>query len=215
MWGLTPAVFFTLARQILATYLLPGLPGLAIVTAVALDRWLASDAAPALRAWLKWHFAAVCLLTPVAAVVVVAFGAGAWWAAALVAAPLLLAWLAGPQFRRGNTAALVAIFALTTSAVFSLAAMSVAGRLDEEYSARTVLAELDQTAEASGRAVVMPFGEISSAAFYAEAIFHQPFDHHRPEGCKLIRQLLDRGGREIFLMKPKDWAYLEPDVSPG
>jgi 4-amino-4-deoxy-L-arabinose transferase-like glycosyltransferase len=212
VWGLAPALFFTLARQILATYLLPGLPGLAIVIAVALDRWLDSDAAPALRAWLKWHFVAVCCLTPVAAAVTLAFGAGAWWAAALVALPLLLAWLAAPQFRGGNTAALVAIFALTTSAVFALAALSVTGRLDEEYSARTILAELDRTAEASGRAVVMPFGEASSAAFYAEAVFRQPFDHRRPEGGKLIRKLLDRGGREIFLIKPKDWAYLEPDL---
>ena len=36
-WGLAPAVFFTPARQILATYLLPGLPGLAVAGALVLD----------------------------------------------------------------------------------------------------------------------------------------------------------------------------------
>jgi 4-amino-4-deoxy-L-arabinose transferase-like glycosyltransferase len=33
-WGLAPAVFFTPARQILATYLLPGIPGLAVAGAL-------------------------------------------------------------------------------------------------------------------------------------------------------------------------------------
>jgi 4-amino-4-deoxy-L-arabinose transferase-like glycosyltransferase len=44
IWGVTPAIFFTLSRQILGTYLLPGFAGLAIATAVALCNW--SD-------WLK------------------------------------------------------------------------------------------------------------------------------------------------------------------
>ena len=34
IWGLTPPLFFTPARQIVWTYVLPGLPGLAIATAV-------------------------------------------------------------------------------------------------------------------------------------------------------------------------------------
>ena len=37
-WGLAPAVFFTFARQILPTYLAPGLAGLSIATAVGLAR---------------------------------------------------------------------------------------------------------------------------------------------------------------------------------
>jgi 4-amino-4-deoxy-L-arabinose transferase-like glycosyltransferase len=39
IWGLTPAIFFTLSRQILGTYLLPGFAGLAIATAVAICKW--------------------------------------------------------------------------------------------------------------------------------------------------------------------------------
>ena len=43
IWGLTPPLFFTLARQIVWTYVLPGLPGLAIATAVGLQAWMQSD----------------------------------------------------------------------------------------------------------------------------------------------------------------------------
>jgi len=37
-WGLAPAVFFTFARQVLPTYLAPGMAGLAVATAVGLVR---------------------------------------------------------------------------------------------------------------------------------------------------------------------------------
>ena len=53
IWGLTPAVFFTLCRQILITYLLPGIPGLALATAVVLVRWIESAKATKLLRGLK------------------------------------------------------------------------------------------------------------------------------------------------------------------
>jgi len=37
IWGIAPALFFTFSRQLLATYLLPGFAGLAVVTAVVIS----------------------------------------------------------------------------------------------------------------------------------------------------------------------------------
>src|SRR5580704_13208938 len=53
IWGLTPAVFFTLCRQILVTYLLPGFPGLALAAAVLVNRWLESENAGTLIKGLR------------------------------------------------------------------------------------------------------------------------------------------------------------------
>lgn len=39
IWAITPALFFTFSRQLLATYLLPGFAALAIGTAVAIVNW--------------------------------------------------------------------------------------------------------------------------------------------------------------------------------
>jgi 4-amino-4-deoxy-L-arabinose transferase-like glycosyltransferase len=39
IWGLSPVLFFTFSRQLLATYLLPGFSALSIATAVAIADW--------------------------------------------------------------------------------------------------------------------------------------------------------------------------------
>ena len=46
IWGLTPPLFFTLARQVVWTYVLPGFPGLAIAIAIGIERWMQSEKAP-------------------------------------------------------------------------------------------------------------------------------------------------------------------------
>jgi len=46
IWGIAPAIFFTLSRQVLGTYLLPGFGGLAIATAVAICKLSESQERP-------------------------------------------------------------------------------------------------------------------------------------------------------------------------
>ena len=76
IWGLVPPLFFTLARQVVWTYVLPGLPGLAIATAVVLERWMQSDAAADLLKLLKWHVVAIGGLGVAAAVTAATFPGG-------------------------------------------------------------------------------------------------------------------------------------------
>lgn len=60
IWGLVPALFFTMARQILITYMLPALPGLAIVTALVVMRVNSQRLAGAMK-WLpRVVLAAMC-----------------------------------------------------------------------------------------------------------------------------------------------------------
>ena len=85
VWGLLPPLFFTLARQVLWTYVLPGLPGMAVATAVALERWRRSEAEAGLLTALEHHFVAIAAVVGTAVVVASVFfekspaGTAAFW----------------------------------------------------------------------------------------------------------------------------------------
>ncbi|MBI5014003.1 MAG: glycosyltransferase family 39 protein [Deltaproteobacteria bacterium] len=213
VWGLTPAFFFTFARQMLLTYLLPGLPGLAVAAAVALDRWIDSSAAPRLRRWLAWHVGLLCLAGLAAAAAGAVFGAPTVLAIAVAAAVAAVAWLGARSVRRGDAAGLLGALGVGAAIVLGGAVFLLAPRIDEQHSAKTVLAEVYRDPAAKARPVLMPFGEEYSAAFYAEAVFGAPFEHRPKGGAALIQERLERGGAEIFLFKRKQWNRLEPTVA--
>jgi hypothetical protein len=73
-WGLTPAIFFTLCRQILVTYMLPGFPGLALATAVLLVRWAESERAAALVRGMRIFAAGLGGLLAVALIAQIVLG---------------------------------------------------------------------------------------------------------------------------------------------
>ena len=208
VWGLAPPLFFTLARQLLVTYLLPGLPGLAIAAAVGLDRWIDSEAEPTLLKWLKWHFVALGLLAAVGAVAAVACGLSLLLAAAVLAPIAVLGWFARTSHRLGDSATVATIFGLATTATFGAAALVFAPMMDEHFSAKTVLARLYEIPGAIDRPIVMPRWESGSASFYVEAVFEGRFEHRPADGLKLMRTLLDDPHDEVLLFKRKDWNRL-------
>jgi 4-amino-4-deoxy-L-arabinose transferase-like glycosyltransferase len=213
LWGLTPAVFFTFARQLLPTYLLPGLPGLAIAAAVSLDRWIESDAEPALLRWLRWHLGALLPLAAVGSAAAVVIGAP-WAAVAILAAAVcLLAWRAARNLRPGGSAAVLVLFGLTTTVAFGGAAMLLGPRIiDDRFSAKTILAQL-ATTPAADRPIVAPLEDVQSAIFYTEALGQGRFEPCVPHKVESIGELLDAPGNAVFLVKRKDWERVEPAVA--
>lgn len=215
-WGLTAPLFFTFARQLVFAYLLPALPGLAIAVAVALDRWMESDDAPRLTAWLRWHFVAPAFAAPALAVAV-ARGLLVMDEAAVVAALVVLTllaavgWMARWSVRYGLLAAVVSL-GLVLVTTFGAAAFFVGPSVDEQQSAKEILARVYQDPTAKTRPVVMPFGEAHSAIFYAEVVFQGRFEHHKGD-AELVRQLLDQPGSTTLLFKRSDWQSLPSDLA--
>lgn len=212
VWGLTPPLFFTFARQIVLTYLLPGFPGLAVATAVGLDRWMESDAEPGLIRWLKAHFVAVGLVALTAAVVATVRGVSLSLVAVVVSA-VVLGWIAWAITRRWGTTALVGTLGLATTLTLSAMVVLMAPWIDEQYSAKTVLTHLYENSAARSRPIVMPFGEPCSAVFYVNAIFQGRFEHHPPQKSVLVQDVLAARGRQILLFKRDDWDHLEPELA--
>jgi hypothetical protein len=216
IWGLVPPLFFTFARQVLFTYVLPGFPALAIATAVGLDRWMASDAAAGLLRLLKWQLIATTLLAAAAAVAAVKMTEVTIpVATALALLVLVLDCMIWAGIRRWGPAVLTPAVGLALAVGVTTGFFLLAPRIEEQKSAKIILGELyRQHPAARQRAVVVPFDESDySVAYYAEVQFGGRFQGCPPGGNKLIGQLLDRRGDEIFLMRRVDWERLKPALS--
>lgn len=176
IWGLVPPLFFTLARQVLWTYVLPGLPGMAIATAVALERWRRSDSAAGLLKALEHHFVAIAAVVGTATVV-----ASLWFekppagTAAFLAAMAVLAWFAWRTALRRNIVALTAAVGLLTPLAFMSTVWLVGPWLSDRNSAKTIVAKVYENAKDRQRPVLAPIGEANySAGFYAEGVLPRP-----------------------------------------
>ena len=218
LWGLVPPLFFTLARQVLWTYVLPGLPGMAIATAVALERWRRSDAAAGLLKALEYHFVALAAVVGTAVVVAsVSFEKPPAGTAAFLAAMAVLAWFAWRAALRRNIVALTAAVGLLTPVAFTSTVWLVGPWLSDRNSAKTIVAKVYENLNDRQRPVVAPIGEANySAGFYAETLFHGRFLYDSARGSELLPEILDRRGDAVLLLKRCDWENLEnldPDVA--
>ncbi|HEV3024908.1 MAG TPA: glycosyltransferase family 39 protein, partial [Pirellulales bacterium] len=106
-WGLTPAIFFTLCRQILVTYMLPGFPGLALATAVLLVRWAESERAALLVRGLRIFAAGLGGMLAVALIAQIVLGSLSPLLAATLVAVALFAGLLFAGFRRSDSGVLL------------------------------------------------------------------------------------------------------------
>ncbi len=229
IWGLTPPLFFTLARQVLWTYVLPGFPGLAIAMAVGIDRWMQSEKAPDLLKLLKWHVGVLsCLGVALSVAGTLFYGgrpglapAGVLGVAALtVLAIAVLGWLARAAARRQDGTALVAAVGLAGTVMLTSAVCLFRSEIDDGYSTKVILAEVYKDPAARQRPVAVPLGESTfSASFYVDLLYQGHFDHFavqvkRPKGqeaeadAETARQLLDCREDEILLLKRSDWKRL-------
>jgi 4-amino-4-deoxy-L-arabinose transferase-like glycosyltransferase len=170
-WMLVPLVFFTLSQNKLASYVLPVLPALAIVVAVALEQ----AGAKTLAWWLAVCVLLLVLLPVIAAALPEAINLGArktHWTFGLGGLPFVLAaavvwWLA----IRGHTPAAVLAAALTVAMGVVYLKVSVFPVLDQRVSARGFWrAHQEQAAQACLDSSVGPAREYGLNYYAGRAI---------------------------------------------
>ena len=223
IWGLVPPLFFTLARQVVWTYVLPGLPGMAIATAVALERWRRSDAAAGLLKALEHHFVAIAAVVGTAILAAsILFERSPTRTAASLAALAVLAWFAWRAARRWDIFALTAAVSLLMPLAFVLTVWLFGPRITDWNSAKTIVVKVYENLKDRQRPVLAPIGEANySAGFYAETLYHGRFlydsaEVSKAEVSKLLPEILDRHDDAILLLKRHDWEdpeILEPDLA--
>jgi 4-amino-4-deoxy-L-arabinose transferase-like glycosyltransferase len=214
-WGLVPPVFFTLARQLLFTYLLPGIPGLALAAAVAMDFWMNAESGPAYWPWLRAHGVILAVGAVGAAVAAVVWGASPVLAVAAATPAVVWGFLAGGIFRREGPATATAGFGLATLMFAAVLLVAMAPLVNDQQSAEVIVARLHEATTAPRRPIILPCDEAYSAIFYAEAVLGDTIEHHPPAGrAKIVAALLDRpGDGDTLLFKRKDWTQLEPELA--
>jgi 4-amino-4-deoxy-L-arabinose transferase-like glycosyltransferase len=212
IWGLTAAVFFTMCRQILVTYLLPGFPGLALAAAVLLNRWLESNEIGSLLRGLR----ATCL--SLSALVVAALSAALVLgvAPATIAGTLVVAVAFAAMFWYGHSCKdatlLIAATGQGTALLISIVIFSVAPWVEEAFSTKSILNAVAQLPDHRQSSVFLPFGDDYSAEFYQEAWLGRPLERDRHKGLKLLVDKLHASDDEVFVFRRKDWQELEGSI---
>jgi len=210
IWGVTPAVFFTFCRQILVTYMLPGFPGLALVTAVVLVRWLdSSESLTLLRGLRTYAFVLVVLL---AAAWGVQFAMGLPIGTVLVATAgvAVFAAVLRNAFRRNDSLRLLAAVGVGATLLIGITIFNAAPFANEAFSTKRILEAVAATPRPAEQPVYLPMSDEYSADFYQEACLSGRIDHDPRKGIGLTRQKAEQGADEIFVFRRKDWQTLEP-----
>jgi hypothetical protein len=212
IWGLTPAVFFTFCRQILVTYVLPGFPGLALATAVLLNRWLESNEVGSLIKGLRLTCLSLSALVVAALSAEIVLGVAPATIAATLAMAVAFAAIAWYGHRRVDALVLIAATGQGTALLISIAIFTAAPWVEESFSTKTILAAVAQLPDYKQTAVFLPFGDDYSADFYQEAWLGRRLERDRQKGLKLLVDKLHASDYEVFVFRRKDWHELEGSI---
>ncbi len=212
IWALVPPIFFTFARQLLATYLLPGFPAVAVLAGVALAARSGNEARPRFAVLLRWQLAASALA--LAAVAVVAIRQHVAWAAVLATAftVVLLASAAGWPSRR--VPALVGAQALGLAALVFVAVAAYRADLDDGLSTRTILAAVARDPRLAGKPLVFPRGDEQSGEFYAHIHMDRDMEHLARTGdpAEIAERIRTARPNDLLLVERSIWQHLSPDL---
>jgi 4-amino-4-deoxy-L-arabinose transferase-like glycosyltransferase len=211
-WGLTPAIFFTAARQILVTYMLPGFPGLALATAVLLVRWAESERAAVLLRGLRIFAAGLGGLLVVALVAQLVLASLSPLLGVTLAAVGLFAVLLFVGVRRSDSSVLLTSVGLGSALLVAMFTVAAAPSVNEAFSTKTILASTAELSESAGQDVYFPFSEDYSAEFYQEALLGRRLDHQHRKDLPLFVQKLHEPAGELFILRRNAWEELEPAV---
>jgi hypothetical protein len=210
IWSLVPPVFFTFARQLLATYLLPGFAGLAVLAGVALAGQRDGGPRSPFSLLLRWQVTVSALAAGGLAVYAGRRGepALATVAAALGALLLLSALVRSLRGVPG----LVGVQAVGVAALIFLAVAVARPALDDRLSAKTILQRAAHDTRLEGRPLVFPLSEEHSADFYAHLYLGRETEHHPDTGKALLTEKLRPGSNDVLFVKRDAWQRLDADL---
>jgi 4-amino-4-deoxy-L-arabinose transferase-like glycosyltransferase len=209
LWGLTPAAFFTFARQIEPSYPLPGVAGLAIATAAALVAWADSERRRSLLRALAGHLVLVAAVLAFLACLGLRWHAPVWVIAAAALLAPATAWLAHRLSAADDAAGLVGALGAATLAVAVITVALYRPALDDGYSARTILARLHASPATARRTPVFPVGTPYSASFYSLTTGGPAVEQHHEGGAAYLEARLRAGGDNVYVLRAADWDALD------
>ena len=210
IWALVPPLFFTFARQLLATYLLPGFAGLAVLAGVALAAKRDGDPSPPFSVLLRWQVIVSALATGGLAVYAARRGSqGLAPLAAALSVVLLLSALVR-TFR--SVPVLVGVQAVGVAALVFLTVAVARPGLDDRLSAKAILEQVAQDNRLDGKSLVFPLGEEHSAEFYAHLCLGREIEHHPDTGRDLLAEKLRPGSNELLFVERDAWQRVDADL---
>jgi 4-amino-4-deoxy-L-arabinose transferase-like glycosyltransferase len=210
LWAATPALFFTLARQIEPSYPLPGLPGLALATGAALVGWMDSGSRRRLAKALAAHLLGIAAVLGGIAWLGVAHHAQARVVTAIVVSAVVVLALLRRCWVRNDPVALTGALGIAAVLLVAAAVTLYRPAIEDDYSAKTIVSRLAADAATAGRTPVFPLGTPYSASFYAEVAGGPAVEQHRGRGPAYLDARLRSGDRhEVFILKARDWAELD------
>jgi 4-amino-4-deoxy-L-arabinose transferase-like glycosyltransferase len=202
-WLVVPVVFFSISRSKLPGYILPALPGAAMLAGIELRRFVAGEGTQ--RAMRATGF---ILLTSAVATLVYTARAGliSWGCALVVAAPLALAgaWAVLGRGSRARVAGVVVFASL-------LAVMLVAGCALAGVSRRESVRDLLRLADARGyeSAPVLDLYTVErSAEFYAAGrlVYDDAGEPRMFDGTNLVTDFADEHRGPVLVIVPSEYA---------
>jgi 4-amino-4-deoxy-L-arabinose transferase-like glycosyltransferase len=211
-WGLTPAIFFTLCRQILVTYMLPGFPGLALVTAVLLVRWAESERVAVLLRGLRIYAAGLGGMLAVGLIAEIVLGSFSPLLVVTLISITVFAVLVFAGVRQTHPGTLLTAVGFGSPLLVAMFTISAAPAVNEAFSTKTILASAAQSADTSDRKVFFPLTDEYSAEFYQEAYLGGRIEHQRSKGLPLLVQKLQEQSRDVFVFRRNAWEELEPTI---
>jgi 4-amino-4-deoxy-L-arabinose transferase-like glycosyltransferase len=212
IWGLTPAVFFTLCRQILVTYLLPGFPGLALAAAVLVNRWLESENAGTLLKGLCGTCLFLGLLIVAGLTAEVFLGVAPWTVVGTIVAATIFAAMFWHGRNRNDGPILVAAMGQGTALLISIGIIAAAPWVEESFSTKTILTAVARLPQYGEQTVFLPFGDDYSADFYEEAWLGGRLERDRHKGLQMLVDKLHASNAEVFVFRRKEWQDLEGTI---
>jgi 4-amino-4-deoxy-L-arabinose transferase-like glycosyltransferase len=202
-WLVVPVVFFSISRSKLPGYILPALPGAAMLAGIELRRFVAGEGTQ--RAMRATGF--ILLASAVATLVYPArAGLISWGCALVVAAPLALAgvWAVLGRGSRARVAGVVVFASL-------LAVMLVAGCALAGVSRRESVRDLLRLADARGYAsapVLDLYTVERSAEFYAAGrlVYDDAGEPRMFDGTNLVTDFADEHRGPVLVIVPSEYA---------
>jgi 4-amino-4-deoxy-L-arabinose transferase-like glycosyltransferase len=212
IWALVPPLFFTFARQLLATYLLPGFPGLAVLAGVALASRFDEGSRPRFTVLLRSQLVLSALAS--GALAVWAFRRDAAWPAVLAVALALALLASALGWPSRRVPALVCMQALGAAALVFLAVAAVRADLDDGVSTKTILAAVARDRRLDGKPIVFPRGDEQSGEFYAHVYLGREIEHLSRTGdpAVLAERLRAARSNDLLLLDRQSWLKLDTEL---
>jgi len=209
-WGLSPVLFFTFSSHALSQYVLPGFPGLAVVTAGFLVPWLDGNRAGWERA-RRWHVVGAAVVIFVIAMFARKSGASSGGIAILVVLGLAaLAAVAAAGLVRDGAMAVLA-FSLSAVLLVTGGLAALYRPMSENYSARRLVASVARDRFDPARTAAFAYAEPYSGDFYGRMWLPSGVDHRSAVNEREIwRRLVD--GEETAVVIPSGrWGAFSPE----